>query len=380
MSASSFSLSHGFWTKFSAPARIASTTLPTVPKAVIIITGSPGCTSRIRGRSSIPVCPGRARSSNSRSYSLRASRSRPAAPSPAASTANPSRFSSVSSDSRIACSSSMMRILGSPTIRAIRCRLVDSTESSVTSGMDRLSLIRRYAALLSLLVGCGARTGRQKLQLKGRAHSGFALHMNLACMLLHDPVAHRKPKACALVLAVLRLAFRRKEWIVDAVQVFLFDAAARVLNPHKHTPRAIEGSNLQRGVCGSKHRILRVQHKVQNHLLQLALVAVNACELRIEVHFHANLRRLELMLQQRHRIAQQIVQVHARELRAAGTREVQQAIHNLRRTEGLLRNLFKHRSEPFVVAHVLGQHLRIAGDDRQRRIHFVRYAGSQQAN
>ena len=39
MSASSFSLSQGFWTKFSAPARMASTTLPTVPKAVIMMTG-----------------------------------------------------------------------------------------------------------------------------------------------------------------------------------------------------------------------------------------------------------------------------------------------------------------------------------------------------
>jgi hypothetical protein len=40
MSASSFSLSQGFWTKFSAPARMASTTLSTVPYAVIMMTGN----------------------------------------------------------------------------------------------------------------------------------------------------------------------------------------------------------------------------------------------------------------------------------------------------------------------------------------------------
>ena len=39
---------------------------------------------------------------------------------------------------------------------------------------------------------------------------------------------------------------------------------------------------------------------------------------------------------------------------------------------------FKHRGQPVVVAHVLGQHLRIAGDYGERRIHLVRYARSQQ--
>ena len=33
-----------------------------------------------------------------------------------------------------------------------------------------------------------------------------------------------------------------------------------------------------------------------------------------------------------------------------------------------------------VVGHLLGQHLRVGGDHRQRRIHFVRHAGRQQAD
>ena len=74
-------------------------------------------------------------------------------------------------------------------------------------------------------------------------------------------------------------------------------------------PGAVEGRNLQRCVRRSEHRILRVQHQVQNDLLQLALIAVNAREVRVEVRLDANLRRLELMLQQRHGVAQQLVQV-----------------------------------------------------------------------
>ena len=130
----------------------------------------------------------------------------------------------------------------------------------------------------------------------------------------------------------------------------------------------------------AEHGVLRVQHQVEDDLLQLAVVAVNARKLRIEVGLDANLRGLELMFQQSERVAQQFVEIDARELRAAGAREVEQAIDDLRGAEGLLRDLFEHRGEPLIVAHVLGQHLRVAGDDGQRRVDLVRDAGGQQAD
>ncbi len=80
------------------------------------------------------------------------------------------------------------------------------------------------------------------------------------------------------------------------------------------------------------------------------------------------------------RVAQQFVQIDAGELAAAGAREVEQAVDDLRRAEGLLRDLFEHGSQPLVVAHVLGQHLGVAGDDGQRRVDLVRDAGCQQAD
>ena len=77
---------------------------------------------------------------------------------------------------------------------------------------------------------------------------------------------------------------------------------------------------------------------------------------------------------------EQLVEVEAGELRAAGAGEVQQAVDDLGGTEGLLGDLFEHGSEALVVAHVLGEHLRVAGDDGQRRVHFVRHAGGEQAD
>src|SRR5205823_5251118 len=111
-----------------------------------------------------------------------------------------------------------------------------------------------------------------------------------------------------------------------------------------------------------------------------ALIPVNACEVWIEVRLHANLRCLELMLQESYGVTEKIVQVQAGELRPAGSREVEQSVDDLRGAEGLLRDLFEHRSEAFIVAHMLGQHLGVAGDHRQRRIHLMRYARSQQAD
>src|SRR3984885_11956885 len=106
--------------------------------------------------------------------------------------------------------------------------------------MDRLSVIGRYAALRRLRGTCRARAGGGELQLEGSAYAGFALHMNLACVLLHNPVAHRQPESCALMLALLRFGLGRKERIVDAVEMFLFDAAAGVLNSHKHAAGSVE--------------------------------------------------------------------------------------------------------------------------------------------
>ncbi len=54
----------------------------------------------------------------------------------------------------------------------------------------------------------------------------------------------------------------------------------------------------------AEHGVLRVQQQVEEDLLQLAAVAVDARELRIEIGLDANLRGLELVLEQGERVAE----------------------------------------------------------------------------
>src|SRR6266851_1124216 len=379
MSASSFSLSHGFCTKFSAPARIASTTLPTVPKAVIMMTGRFGCVSVIRGSRSIPFSPGSARSSRSRSYSLRDTSSIPVVPSPAMLTVNPSSVSSASSDSRIAASSSMMRIRGLPATCAIRCRCRVSAAISVVSDMHRLPLKFRLVVRARLRSDRWPGAGGRELQLERGSHSELALYMDLAGVLLHDSVGDSESESGALVGTLVRLRLGGKEWIVDTVEVLPLDSCTRILDANEHPARSAERRDPERCTRRSEHRVLRVQHQVQDYLLQLATIPMNARKLRIQVCFDANLSRLELVLQQRNRIVEKFVEVDAGKLRSAGAGEVEQAVHNLRSAEGLLRDLLEHGCKTFIIAHMFREHLRIAGDDGQRRVDLMRDAGSQQA-
>src|SRR6266550_6496132 len=135
--------------------------------------------------------------------------------------------------------------------------------------MDRLPLDVLHAALRPIGSDCGTGAGGWELQLEGGANAEFTLDVDLARMLLHDSIADGKSEASALMRSVLRFGLRRKEGVVDAVEMFPFDAASRVLDANEHTSGSVEGRNLERCVRGSEHRILRVQHQVENDLLQL---------------------------------------------------------------------------------------------------------------
>src|ERR1700733_6804844 len=270
-----------------------------------IMTGRLGCISTMRGRRSRPLSPGSARSRRSRSNSLRERSLRPEGPSLAALTVKPSSVSRVSSDSRMAASSSMMRMRGSPTTRAVRCRWRVSAASSVVSDMHRLSLYNLGLALWRLRDGGGTCARGGELQLEGSADADFAFDMDLAGVFLHDAVADGEAEPGAFVLSFLGLGLGGEKGIVDAVEVLLLDAITGVLNADHDATCAVEGCYLERCIGGSKHCVFCVQHEVQDHLLQLALVAVDAGEVWVEVGFDSNLRGLELMLQQGDRIAEE---------------------------------------------------------------------------
>src|SRR5258708_18737746 len=100
--------------------------------------------------------------------------------------------------------------------------------------------------------------------------------------------------------------------------MLLLDTASGVLNADEHASGTVEGRDLERRVRGSEHGVLRIQHQVKDDLLQFALVAVDARKMGVKVRLHANLRCLELVLEQCNCVAKKIVQIHAGELRPAG--------------------------------------------------------------
>ena len=71
-----------------------------------------------------------------------------------------------------------------------------------------------------------------------------------------------------------------------------------------------------------------------------------------QVEIHQNLRRLELVLEQRKRVANHLVQIGLAELGGRGAREVQQAIGDLSGAEALLGDLVEHRAQPRIAAHL----------------------------
>src|SRR5579859_1853199 len=98
------------------------------------------------------------------------------------------------------------------------------------------------------------------------------------------------------------------------------------------------------------------------------------------MRFHLDVRGFELVLEQRQGLGDDLVQVDFVELRGAGAREVQQVVHYLRGAERLARNLFQQRGEPGIAIDLLGGHLRVAGDYRERRVDFVRHSSGQQTD
>src|SRR5947209_19322801 len=107
-------------------------------------------------------------------------------------------------------------------------------------------------------------------------------------MLLHDAVAYSQTQTGAFVFALLGLCLGSEEWIVDAMQMLALDSCPGVLDADQHATCAAEGGDAKGRAGCAVHGVFRVQNQIEDDLLELAAIAVNEWELRIEVGFHAN--------------------------------------------------------------------------------------------
>ena len=199
--------------------------------------------------------------------------------------------------------------------------------------------------------------------MEGCAGADGALDMNLAGVLLNDAVGNGKAKAGAAPLAWSGRGLGGEERIVDALEMFGRDAGAGV-GDHGFDMAVDQRGDAQAAAAG--HGFFGVEQEVEKDLLQLAGIAVNGGQIVYQLEVDDDLRGFELVLEQRERIANDLVQIGLAELGGGGAREIQQAVGDFRGAETLLRDLFEHGAEARIAAQLLGEHLRVRGDDRER--------------
>src|SRR5437762_5482805 len=106
-----------------------------------------------------------------------------------------------------------------------------------------------------------------KFQMEGCAFARPALHTNLPGMFLNDAVSDRESEARAALRSRAIGRFCGEKGIVNALDVFLRNAAAGIGNHDVHAAAVGsahgEGSALRHGVFG-------VEEQIQEYLLQLA--------------------------------------------------------------------------------------------------------------
>ena len=128
------------------------------------------------------------------------------------------------------------------------------------------------------------------------------------------------------------------------------------------------------------HRVASVQKQVEEHLLELMLHAHDRHGRIRQLTPDPDLAHLELVLQKREHVADDRVQVHVLALATlnAGPRQREQTVDDLGRPERLPFDLLEKLRPRIRRVGLFEQHLGIARNARQGRVHLVRHAGREQ--
>ncbi len=100
----------------------------------------------------------------------------------------------------------------------------------------------------------------------------MAFHTNLPGMLLNNSVSHGEAQPGAFALALARCCFRRKEWIVDALNVFLCNAGTGIGYDDTNTI-AVGRGYFKSSAFG--HSVACIQEQIQENLLQTSRIAAD---------------------------------------------------------------------------------------------------------
>ena len=162
------------------------------------------------------------------------------------------------------------------------------------------------------------------------------------------------------------------------LQMFRRDAGAGV-GDHRFDVAIDQRGNAQASAAG--HRFLGIQKQIQKHLLQFAGVAVNRRQVRRSgpsstticavLNWCSSSDSVSRMTWFRLVSRNSVVEVREKFSRPLAISEARKLCCVIFSSTG---------AEPRIAAQLLGEHLRVGGDDGQRRIDLVRHAGGQQAD
>src|SRR5580658_9592987 len=192
--------------------------------------------------------------------------------------------------------------------------------------------------------------GYGKFQAEGSTFAWSGAYVDFAGVLFNDAVAHRKtqPGAPSGGLGC-------KEWIENTVEVLWRNPRARVSHFDFHGAVLRSGAHLEQATL--RHGVARVHEEIQENLLQAG---------------DGTQHRRESFLQH-------VVDIHFDEFSGASARKIQKIVDDFAGAESLLDDALDGLLARIIRGNLLGEHLNIIGNHRERRIHFVGDACGEQA-
>src|ERR1044071_7856221 len=229
---------------------------------------------------------------------------------------------------------------------AVVMRTFSSSSTTRTRGRRAAGRPLAGATLSVLLSGIGLRKGRRvhgEDDVEGRALALLARRLDPAAVVAHDVLRDPEPEPRPL-------RARREEGLEDAREVCLRNAAPRVADLHRdgRLQGLLVDGGAHRDAPALLHRLLRVEHQIEEDLLELVGARAHLREAGVEVADDLDARLLHLLLDEDERLLDELVRLDPLDL-ARAAREPEHLPDDVRDALGLLARDFE---ELAVLLHV----------------------------
>src|SRR5579859_1303189 len=173
------------------------------------------------------------------------------------------------------------------------------------------------------------------------------------------------------------IGFGGEKRVENPVNMLAGDASAGIGHFNFHAAIVGGGADFQH--AAGRHGVASVQKQIQENLLELVGRTAHRGQRIAQLLDDVNLGGLERMGNQRKGFLDHPIDIDIGQLSGTGTREIEEVVDDFAGAKGLLDDFFDDAVARIIAGHLLGQHLNVIGNDRQRSIDFVSHAGGKQA-